>query len=89
MVAERTAAAALDRDFLQTRCKIIEIAANLDRIERGDGAADIQADPRLTQIREAVGALLDTAPGRAERCQMIFSLRYEDKWSPPNAAESA
>jgi hypothetical protein len=34
-----TSPAALDRYFLETRCKIIEIAANLDRFDRGAGVA--------------------------------------------------
>jgi len=91
-----TAEAALDRHFLETRCKLIEIAANLDRIDRGavaNGAqphsavfreADrLNSDPRLTQIRKALQTLLEPGPGRAERCQMVFSLPYEPNWKRP------
>ena len=34
MVNTRDAAQVLDHDFLETRCKILEIAATLDRIDR-------------------------------------------------------
>ncbi len=85
MPAMLDAKAALDRHFLETRCKIIEIAANLDRIDRGDGGAGVRSDPRLAKIKEALRALLDEGGGRAERCQMIFSLPYDKGWKPPNA----
>ncbi len=84
MPAMLDAKAALDRHFLETRCKIIEIAANLDRIDRGGGAPGVRSDPRLARIKEALRALLDEETSRAERCQMIFSLRYDESWKPPN-----
>ena len=80
-----TAEAALDRYYLETRCKILEIAANLDRIDGGAGAVAVRSDPRLAKIHDAINALLDEKGGRAERCQMIFSLPYESKWVAPNA----
>jgi hypothetical protein len=80
-----SAAAALDRYFLETRCKIIEIAANLDRIERGDGGPSALGDPRVAKVREALGVLLDGKGERAERCQRVFSLAYEEGWKRPNA----
>ena len=39
MQKPRDAMDVLDRDFLETRCKILEIAATLDRIDRAPGAA--------------------------------------------------
>lgn len=97
MSAYLSALAALDRYFLETRCKIIEIAANLDRIDRGSrvasakggpsavvqGANTTATDPRLAQIRKAVQTLLEPGPGRAEKCQMVFSLNYEPEWKRP------
>ncbi len=80
-----TAKIVLDRCYLETRCKIIELAANLDRLERGEGAKTIIDDPRLAAIRTALGVLLDARPGRAERCQMVFSLPHDESWQPPNA----
>ena len=76
------APAALDRYFLEMRCKIIEIAATLDRIERGAGGKAL-ADARLAKIRESVSVLLDGKPDRAERCQRVFSLQYDSEWKRP------
>ncbi|MBI5764830.1 MAG: hypothetical protein HZA51_15040 [Planctomycetes bacterium] len=80
MNATLSAAAALDRYFLETRCKIIEIAANLDRIDRGGGVA---GDPRMTQIATSLNVLLSPGPGRAEKCQQVFSLPYDANWKRP------
>ncbi len=81
-----TAKAALDRYFLETRCKLIEIAANLDRIERGAGSSDVRHDPRMTRVREALQVLTGDAreADRAERMQTIFSQPFSETWQPPN-----
>jgi hypothetical protein len=68
-----SAADVLDRDFLSMRCRLIELAAALDRIDRGDGSAT--GDPRLAQIRRSLEILAGLSPGRAERVQMEFSLK--------------
>jgi hypothetical protein len=34
MLSRRDATEVIDRDFLETRCKILELAATLDRIDR-------------------------------------------------------
>ena len=39
-----TIANPLDREFLGVRCRLIELAASLDRIDRAGGASD---DPRM------------------------------------------
>ncbi|MEK6644076.1 MAG: hypothetical protein AABZ08_09215 [Planctomycetota bacterium] len=83
MGATLTASAALDRYFLETRCKIIEVAANLDRMDRGEGAAFAVNDPRVRQIRDAISVLLAPGSGRAEKCQQVFSLPYDANWKRP------
>jgi len=75
----------LDRYFLETRGRILEIAANLDRIDRGEPVAKQQDDPRMDQILQALDVLRSEGAARAERCQMVFSLPYEENWSAPNA----
>lgn len=75
------AAQALDRYFLEARSKLLDLAAILDRIGRGEGAVD--ADPRLERIREALDVLRDKSGGRAERIQQIFSLPYDGTWERP------
>lgn len=77
------AAEALDRYFLDARCKLLEVAAILDRIGRGTGAAGVDPDPRVQKIRQALEVLKDQSGGRAERIQQIFSLEYEPGWERP------
>jgi hypothetical protein len=62
----------LDREFFGIRCRLIDLAASLDRIDRAGGhAAD---DPRLLQIRRSLETLAGNASDRAERIQLEFSL---------------
>jgi hypothetical protein len=72
-----TPARLLDREFLAIRCRLIDLAAALDRIDR---AADpIADDPRPAQIRRSLDILATDAPQRAERIQLAFSLPYEEE----------
>ena len=74
---------ALDSYFLDARARLLDLAAILDRIGRGVGAAGAAADPRLTRIRQALEVLADESGGRAERVQKIFSLDYDPAWEKP------
>jgi len=78
-----TAPRALDTYFLEARCRILDLAAILDRIGRGKDAAAVGEDPRLARIREALDVLHDQSGGRAERIQQIFSLDYDPRWQRP------
>ena len=73
----------LDRFFLEMRCKIVDLAAAFDRIDRAAGSAELVEDERLGQLREAVTALLELRGDRTERVQMIFSDAYEPNWPRP------
>jgi len=73
----------LDAFFLEARAKILDLAAILDRIGRGEGASGVAADPRLDKINKALDVLLDLSGGRAERVQQIFSLDYDPDWDKP------
>jgi hypothetical protein len=73
-----TAVEILDREFLTVRGKLLEVAAALDRIERGNGSA--AGDQRLERIRETLGILGRHGGKRAEELQMLFSLPYEPRW---------
>jgi hypothetical protein len=77
------AAKALDTYFLEARCKMLEVAAILDRISRGRDASTTDNDPRVARIREALEVLADHSGGRAERIQKIFSLDYDANWERP------
>lgn len=77
------AARALENFFLEARCKILDLAAILDRIQRGKDPASIAADPRLEKIAQALEVLKDQSGVRAERIQQIFSLDYDPDWQRP------
>jgi hypothetical protein len=74
------ASSLLDRYFLQMRHRALNLAADLDRIDRAAGAEGVRDDPRLAQLKQAIEALADGKPERAERAQMAFSLPYERGW---------
>ena len=84
MLNPREALEVLDRDFLETRGKILEIAAVLDRIDRAPAHHHhhhhLHPDPRVGQIRQALEALCEPGPGRSETIQLIFSLEYDQNW---------
>ena len=73
---------ALERYFLEARSKLLDLAAILDRIGRGQGASSLN-DARLARIQQALEALQDPSGGRAERIQKIFSLDYDPAWEKP------
>lgn len=70
---------AIDQFFLDARCRILDLAAILDRIDRG-GSTD---DPRLARLRKGVEELLAGSGDRAERVQTLFSLDYDPNWKRP------
>lgn len=75
---------ALENYFFEARCKLLDIAAILDRINRGQDAGEILAsDPRIEKIAKALEVLHDQSGGRAERIQQIFSLEYDSTWEKP------
>ncbi len=81
MSRPRDVAAVLDRDFLDSRSRILDLAASLDRLDRAPGrSADHPPDRRLAQLRQALEALLEPGPGRAETVQRLFSLEYDPDW---------
>lgn len=59
----------LDHGFLEARHRLIDIAAFLDRLDRGTGEADF----RLVAFRSALAELVKDEPARAERVLLAFS----------------
>ena len=59
----------LDLYFLDARARLIDIAAFMDRVDRADGGTDFRYDA----FREALKALEDGQPGRAEKVLLAFS----------------
>ncbi|MSQ95953.1 MAG: hypothetical protein EXR98_15555 [Gemmataceae bacterium] len=75
---------ALEQFFLEARCKLLDVAAILDRVNRGQEAGEVLAnDPRIERIRKALEVMHDQSGGRAERIQQIFSLEYDSGWEKP------
>ena len=78
-----TATEVLDAYFLETRAKLLEIAATLDRVDRATAAAavtpldergsDASADPRLRFVQDALTILQGNASNRAELIQRRYS----------------
>ncbi len=50
-----TSAQVLDREFLEMRAKLLELAAGLDRLQRASGPT-VQ-DERMTKIAQAIEVL--------------------------------
>jgi hypothetical protein len=87
------AQAVLDREFLEVRAKLLELAAMFDRLDRGGGASP--DDRRLQLVRQGLKVLLDETGDRAEQIQLIFSRPYDDDWQkefglvPPGSEPTA
>ncbi|MCO6047241.1 hypothetical protein NG895_25355 [Aeoliella sp. ICT_H6.2] len=76
--ADRSAQQVLEAEVLNLRAKLLEVAAGLDRIDRG---AEPLADAgTMETFRGAIETLLRPGPNRAERIQLLFSRAYEDSW---------
>jgi hypothetical protein len=78
MPTPMAARAVLDREFLEIRAKLLELAASFDRIDRGGGSVD--GDPRINLFSEALQLLQEDRPGRAEALQLLFSRTYDENW---------
>ncbi len=58
--------------FLETRAKILDVAAFLDRLDRSI-EHNAEDDFRMGALRSAVEALCQQAPGRVHTIQMLLS----------------
>jgi hypothetical protein len=76
----QSAAAVLDRHYLELRCTLLDMAAAFDRMERAGQFAAIANDPRLEKLREGLKILQSSGDNRAERIQMLFSDPYVEGW---------
>jgi len=73
----------LDLYFMDARSKLIELAAFLDRVDRGSGESDF----RLNALQQAIIELGANNPKRAERVLLALS---DPTVSPiPNATTKA
>ena len=67
----------LDHFYLEMRWRTLSLAADLDRVERGEqSGALFKSDPRLQKLQKAFGILASSPGGggnRAEQVQNLFS----------------
>ena len=72
----------LDQFYLEARARLLEVAATLDRVDRGGMGS--QDDPRLGLLRQAIHVLDQSTsknnPDRAEQLQLLFSRQYDANW---------
>lgn len=78
-----TAPAALDQYFLEARARLLDLAAILDRIGRGESVERAETDPRWIKIQRALAILAEPTTDRAERVQQLFSIEYDPNWKKP------
>lgn len=75
-MADRTVADVVDREYLELRAKVLEIAASFDRINRATG----KPDSRLEKIHAGISILSDSESDKAKRVQELFSQDYDSEW---------
>ena len=68
----------LNREFLDLRCRILDLAAAFDRLDRAEGT--VENDPRWQRLHEALQLLQDAKSERAEKVQLLFSREYDQAW---------
>jgi hypothetical protein len=70
----------LQREFLDVRVKLLELAAFFDRLDRAGGVA--QTDPHLLQLRRGLALISQESEtaNRAEQLLLHFSRPYEADW---------
>ena len=60
----------VDAYFLETRAKVLDIAAFLDRLDRGKTSDD---DFRVQALRDVIACLIDGNDDRVRRIQVLLS----------------
>jgi len=79
MSSPMTAGEVLDREYLEIRAKILQLAASFDRLDRSGG--DYRQDPRLGLIRQGLDLVANpSCPDRAEKVQLVFSREFSENW---------
>jgi hypothetical protein len=68
-----TAEQILEQQFFEMRWRVLSLAADFDRIQRARNNGALPDDPRLSQLRAALGVVSSADHDRAARVQLIFS----------------
>lgn len=68
----------LDREFLDLRSKLLDLAASLDRIDRAEGS--VADDQRMQLLAAGIEIIAKAAPDRARQIQHLFSRDFDPQW---------
>jgi hypothetical protein len=74
---------ALEQYFLEARSRLLDLAAILDRVGRGENTGAAENDPRVARIDKALEILASDAANKAELIQQVFSQEYDPHWKRP------
>ena len=83
----RKAEAILQAEYLTARSKILDLAATLDRIDRGQGS--VADNAQMTLLMDAMKILLGNESERARAVQLHFSRSYDADWRTKLAVDEA
>lgn len=72
MASTTTAKQLIQKDFIENRSRVLDLAAFLDRVQRYSEPGT-QADDRILVLNQALKELIKEGPGRVERVQMLLS----------------
>ena len=73
----------LEQFYLDARCRLLDLAAILDRMARGEDTGATASDSRTAKFQKALAVLLADSPNKAELIQQVFSLEYDPDWKRP------
>ncbi len=62
----------IQKDFIENRSRVLDLAAYLDRIDRSDESTGV-TDFRVDSLKRAIAHLIEGGPGRVIRAQGILS----------------
>ncbi len=68
----------LDREFLDLRSKLLDVAASLDRIDRAEGS--VEGDDRMKLLAAGIAIIAQDDPDRARQIQHLFSRDFDPQW---------
>ena len=73
----------LDHFYLEMRWRTLSLAADLDRVERGEQSGGLfKSDPRLQRLQKAFGILASSAGAGGNRAEQVQNL-FSDTTPPP------
>ena len=68
----------LDREFLELRSKLLDLAASLDRLDRAEGS--VADDDRMKLLAAGMAIIANDSPDRAHQIQHLFSRDFDPQW---------